>query len=71
MIWIYRCILAEDWEENRRRWKAAGWKLCGPMRSIGGWESVIVRKKGGRDEAICETCARLPATQSASRSSID
>jgi hypothetical protein len=46
MTWIYLYILAEDWEENRRRWKAAGWKLCGPMMPIGGYESVIVRRRG-------------------------
>jgi hypothetical protein len=46
MIWIYRFILVEDWEENRSLWKAAGCKLCGPMLPIGGYESVIIRRRG-------------------------
>lgn len=39
---LYRYILLRDLDA----YLADGWTLCGPLYPIGGWESVLVEKKG-------------------------
>lgn len=41
MTYFYFYILAEDLPRYRRE----GWRYVGPMRPLGGWESVIVRRR--------------------------
>ena len=39
--WLYKFILAED----AGKWINEGWIVVGPGPSLGGWESVIVKRK--------------------------
>ncbi len=40
MAWLYRYILIEDLPRHEKE----GWEYVAPMRPLGGWESVIVRR---------------------------
>lgn len=40
-IWEYQHFLAADVPARR----AEGWRLCGPSLCIGGWDSVLMRRR--------------------------
>jgi hypothetical protein len=39
--WLYKFILAED----AQQWVDEGWMIVGPGPCLGGWESLIVRRR--------------------------
>ena len=41
ITWLFKYILVED----RKAYEAQGWKVIGPGPCIGGWESLIVRRR--------------------------